>query len=597
MFAPPIAKPKSIPVSRTVPDRALLPSTTRRTLVTHGLGPRQSPDHAAALTGNAATPSWSFSNLRIYPSADDNSNTPRKVAPANSETNRKEVALPVQSAIERKRGSGQPLGHEARHRLERTFDADFSTVRVHTDSEAGRLSRALGANAFTTGRDIFFDHGAYEPDNFRGQKLLAHELTHVVQQRGAAPSKLVLGEPGGHYEREADAISTNIAATRGQLTNADSLDASHGSARPAVTPIRVTPVTSSSTSLVQRDPNKDKKKASKPVSAKPATTTPAGAAPVKTWSGDFTAPTFEVGSSGDVYGANIVISFMPNKSVDAESIALVQTAQGFNSSIGTQVDPRDEVPLPGTVKTEKAQEVFKDRLVEDVNDFGRHIDQLPESRTPLTNATVGAGSTELAESAPIPDFMYKGLKIHTQFGFRTDKKGARAAMTADTPSLTLPVSASGSQHFETTALAIDGIQKGTYYGSVMWGWRKEAGKTTTVPIEFEKSKDAAPSSGFFAAATKWNTSKNTEDKRSISLPISGNKVLSATSELMDGPDAKAKPVARLDMGTTVETIEDASHPDWVKVIVTAPHKKGQIGWIKASQLTDPPSNDIPKKKN
>ena len=590
MFSPRIVKPKSIPV----PNRALLPSTTlRSTLVAHELVPRQSPDHAAALTGNAATPSWSLSNLRIYAPTDDSSNAPRTVAPSNSETNRKEVALPLQSAIERKRGSGHSLGDATRHRLERTFDADFSTVRVHTDSEAGRLSRALGANAFATGRDIFFDHGAYQPDNFRGQKLLAHELTHVVQQHGAAPSKLVLSQPGDYYEREADAISTNIAATPGQLTSADSLDASHGSARPAVTPIRVSPVTNSSTSLVQRDPNEDRKKASKPASAKPATTTPAGAAPVKTWAGDFTAPTFEPVSSGDVYGANIVISFMPNKSVDAESIALVQTAQAFNSSIGTQVDPLDEVPLPNTVKTEKAREVFKDRFVGDVNDFGRHIDQLPKSRTPLTNATVGAGSTELAESAPTPDFMSEGIKIHTQFGFRTDKKGAQAAETADTPRLTLPPSASGSQHFETTALAIDGTQKGTYYGSVKWGWSKGAGKTSPDPVKFEKSKDAAPSLGFFAAATKWNASKNTEDKQSISLPISGNKVLSATSELLDGPDAKAKPVAKLVKGTTLEILDDASHPGWVKVIVTAPHKtaphkEDQIGWIKATQLADAP---------
>jgi hypothetical protein len=401
-----------------------------------------------------------------------------------------------------------------------------------------------------------------------------------------------LSDPGDHYEREADAIATNIAATPVQLKSADSLDASHGSA--AVRPIRVTRIASSSTSLVQRDP--DKKKDSKPASAKPAVTTPTSAAPVKTWAGDFTAPMFEVGASGDVYGANIVISFMPNKSVNAESIALVQTAQSFNSSIETNVDPLDDVPQPGTVRTEKAQEVFKNRLVGGVNDFGRHIDQLPESRTPLTNTTVDPRSTELAKSVPRPDFTYAGLNIHTQFGFRTDKKGTQAAVTADTPNLTLPASARGSQNFETTALAIDGIQKGTYYGSVKWGWRKDAGKTSLNPIKFEKSKDAAPSSGFFAAATAWNASTNTEDKRSISLPISSNKVLSATSELMDSPDKNAKPVAKLAKGTTVETFEDVNHPDWVKVIVTAQHNEGQIGWIKASQLTDPPSDVIPKKK-
>ncbi len=481
--------------------------------------------------------------------------------------------------IQRKRGSGQPLGNEVRHRLERIFHFDFSTVRVHTNSEAGSLSRALGAKALTTGRDIFFDHGAYQPDNFRGQKLLAHELTHVSQQRGVAPSKLVLGQPEDQYEREADANSTNFAAASEQLKSADSLGAFRGGARPAVTPIRVTPVTSSSTSLVQRDKDKNKKKEE-----------PAGPKPAITWAGEFTAPMFTVGSVGDVYGADIVISFMPNKSVvDAESIALVQTAQDFNSSIGNQVDPLDEVPQPNAVKTEKAQEVFKNRLVGDIQDqnFGRQIDQFPESRTPLANTTVDANSTDLAKSLPDPDFKSGGQKIHTQFGFRTDKKGAQAATTADTPRSTLLASASGSQRFETTALAIDGVQKGTYYGSVVWGWTKNAGETSANPIAFEKSKDAAPSSGFFEATKAWNASKNTEDKQSIPLPTSSNKVLSATSELVDSPGKQAKRVARLDKGTTVETFEDASHPEWVKVIVTARNSKGKIGWIKASQLTDP----------
>jgi hypothetical protein len=159
--------------------------------------------------------------------------------------------------------------------------------------------------------------------------------------------------------------------------------------------------------------------------------------------------------------------------------------------------------------------------------------------------------------------------------------------------MTLPASASGSQKFETTALAIDGVQKGIYYGSVRWGWRKDADKTSPDPIKFEKSQDAAPSSGFFAAATAWNASTNTDDKRSISLPISSNKVLSATSELMDRPDKEAKPVARLDKGTAVETLADASHPEWVKVIVTAQNKKG---WIKASQLTDPSPDIVPQKR-
>jgi hypothetical protein len=81
------------------------------------------------------------------------------------------------------------------------------------------------------------------------------------------------------------------------------------------------------------------------------------------------------------------------------------------------------------------------------------------------------------------------------------------------------------------------------------------------------------------------------------LPISGNKVLSAISELMDGPDAKAKPVAKLNKGTTLEILDDASHPGWVKVIVTEPLKHDPIGWIKATQLADPPPSEIiPKRR-
>ena len=59
---------------------------------------------------------------------------------------------------------------------------DFSDVKVHTDPEAHALNEQLGAKAFTTGHDIFFRAGAYDPASSGGQELVAHELTHVVQQ-------------------------------------------------------------------------------------------------------------------------------------------------------------------------------------------------------------------------------------------------------------------------------------------------------------------------------------------------------------------------------------------------------------------------------
>src|SRR5207244_992732 len=76
---------------------------------------------------------------------------------------------------------------------------------IHTDATADTLSRALEAVAFTTGSDVYFRHGAYDPEGAGGRRLLAHELTHVVQQSGAAPQgDLVVGAPDDVYEQEAE---------------------------------------------------------------------------------------------------------------------------------------------------------------------------------------------------------------------------------------------------------------------------------------------------------------------------------------------------------------------------------------------------------
>ena len=67
--------------------------------------------------------------------------------------------------------------------MEASFDSDFSAVRIHTDEEAAELSKALGAQAFTRGNDIYFNQGKFEPTSSTGKHLLAHELTHTQQQR------------------------------------------------------------------------------------------------------------------------------------------------------------------------------------------------------------------------------------------------------------------------------------------------------------------------------------------------------------------------------------------------------------------------------
>ena len=81
--------------------------------------------------------------------------------------------------------AGQPLPRRLRRDMEPRFQADFSNVRVHTGDEAARASRRLNAAAFTSGRDVFFGRGRFQPDAPAGRQLIAHELTHTIQQ-GAA---------------------------------------------------------------------------------------------------------------------------------------------------------------------------------------------------------------------------------------------------------------------------------------------------------------------------------------------------------------------------------------------------------------------------
>jgi hypothetical protein len=123
------------------------------------------------------------------------------------------------SRINRERGGGQPLESAVQKQAGAAMSQDFSDVRVHTSPKANALSRQLGARAFTTGQDIFFRDGAYDPASSSGQELIAHELTHVVQQSTGAVGgggKMTVNPPGDAFEQEADAIAkavTSPAAT------------------------------------------------------------------------------------------------------------------------------------------------------------------------------------------------------------------------------------------------------------------------------------------------------------------------------------------------------------------------------------------------
>jgi Domain of unknown function (DUF4157) len=101
--------------------------------------------------------------------------------------------------------------------MERAFSADFSVVRVHTGPESDRVASGLGARALTTGRDILFRSGAFRPYTPSGERLLAHELAHVVQQAGGLPRAALDGGAADPLEKAAEtaadrAVTSGLAA-------------------------------------------------------------------------------------------------------------------------------------------------------------------------------------------------------------------------------------------------------------------------------------------------------------------------------------------------------------------------------------------------
>jgi GH24 family phage-related lysozyme (muramidase) len=108
------------------------------------------------------------------------------------------------------RSPGQPLDATARAFMEPRFGQDFSRVRVHTDARAADSAAAIGARAYTVGHDVAFGRGRYDPAHTEGSHLLAHELTHVVQQRSgnSAVMRLTEKKPDDHADAQEPAEGT-----------------------------------------------------------------------------------------------------------------------------------------------------------------------------------------------------------------------------------------------------------------------------------------------------------------------------------------------------------------------------------------------------
>jgi Domain of unknown function (DUF4157) len=133
-----------------------------------------------------------------------------------------EERSPVRDVVDS--GGGEPLDGGTRSLMESRFDNDFSDVRVHTDAKASDSAKSVNAHAYTVGSNVVFRSGMYEPESERGQRLLAHELTHVVQQRSGpvsgtpAAGGILLSDPSDAFEQAAERNADRVMA--GDATSA-----------------------------------------------------------------------------------------------------------------------------------------------------------------------------------------------------------------------------------------------------------------------------------------------------------------------------------------------------------------------------------------
>lgn len=136
-----------------------------------------------------------------------------QVEPAEATGQSEEQRSPVHDVVS---SGGTPLDTDTRTDMESRMGADFSDVRVHHDSAAHESAKGVGAHAYTVGNNVVFQRDAYDPGSPQGRTTLAHELTHVIQQRNGpvegteAPGGIRVSDPSDRFEREAVANADRV---------------------------------------------------------------------------------------------------------------------------------------------------------------------------------------------------------------------------------------------------------------------------------------------------------------------------------------------------------------------------------------------------
>lgn len=415
--------------------------------------------------------------------------------------------------------------------MEDAFDFSFANVRVHEDDRAA----SVGALAYTQGHDLHFAPGQYSPTSSAGQELIGHELAHVVQQSEGRVGvntqfKGVAGNDDPGLEREAD--EWGARAARGEAVGRTGGGGGGGGAVQR--------------SVVQRTPQ-------------------------PSHSGRF----LDTAYAETANGCDIHLQFEPGATVDATKIGLTQSVKTTASGSAIVTDPQTAP-----------------RQVASGAGAGFEIDRIAGRNDPIYGSPqlgAGRGLADTPNHAAGAAAPVLGTNTNYILGHHfTDSSGphTKNAELKDGPGRA-PAPNTGME-FETTALAIEGAQQGTYYGSVKWGWQSDASGTIT-KIPFTLVSQGVPSQNFLAAAGQWNAVTAGGTLKARNSPTQMYRLTGATFTASITVPQNTTVISNGTIG--------AGAIEYVSVTVQGGALNGTNGFIRATDLADqgdgPATTDLP----
>lgn len=454
------------------------------------------------------------------------------------------------------RGPSAPLDASTRKRMESRLGHNFAHVRVHTDERAAASARAVGALAYTVGRSIVFDRGRYAPHENKGRGLLAHELVHTMQQLGREPpsggEELRVDPPASAREDEARTIAAASAEPhRAVPSRASQLLSRSQSNVPLGKAIlqRAVPTSGGDWDTDHYEAVKDLDQTGNPVPA-----------------------------AQNLRGADITLKFKPNNDVNAKLIGLTQSVQSYvggalalTPAAATRAIPASAAkPInTGTGET----------------DEGTAIDRASGYNNPIYPVS-SVASVSLADRNTAASWG----QIGWHYTDAANRPTHQDATLIDFPRRA-GADKNSRQIFEVAALATEGAQAGTYYGSVRWGWRTDSAGNLT-KIDLQKVSNGVPSSTFIKAAGIWDKGVSSTGAANVKLEAPGIMVVTAPVTLT--PKAVVMLPIVLPVGTRLQIISGFRPPflpgsGTVKVIET-----GVVGDINVDVGPLTPPGPIPR---